>query len=129
MTLNDSLADAISKINNASKALKKEVIVKKSNLLINLLNVFKKYNYIGDYEIIEDGKQGLVKINLINSINKCGVIKPRFPVKISELEKYERMFLPAKDFGIIVISTTKGLLTQKEVVEENIGGVLIAYCY
>jgi len=129
MTLNDSLSDAISKINNASKALKKEVIVKRSNLLVNLLNVFKKYNYIGDYEIIEDGKQGLIKINLVNTINKCGVIKPRFPVTISELEKYERMFLPAKDFGIIVISTTKGLLIQKEVVEEKIGGVLIAYCY
>ncbi len=129
MSLNDSLADALSKINNATKALKSEVILKKSKLLLNVLDVLKSYNYVGDYEIIEDGKQGLVKLNLINNINKCGVIKPRTPTTIEELEMYERRFLPAKDFGILIITTNRGLLTQKEAIKEEVGGFLLAYCY
>ncbi len=129
MSLNDGLADALSKINNAVRALKKEVILKRSKLLIEVLKVLQEHGYVGNFEVMEDGKQGLIKLELTNSINRCGAIKPRFPVKVDEMEKYERRFLPAKDFGIIIVSTTKGLMTQHEVVKENCGGVLIAYCY
>lgn len=129
MSQNDSLADNISKINNASKALKGEVVLKRSNLLLKVLDKLNQFGYVGSYEIIEDGKQGLVRLNLINTINKCGVVKPRFPVKVDEIEKYERRYLPAKDFGIVIVSTPEGLLTQKDVVKKNIGGRLVAYCY
>jgi small subunit ribosomal protein S8 len=129
MTLNDPLADALSKINNAINSLNKEVILKKSNLLLQILEVMKANDYIGSYEVEEDGKQGLIKVNLLGTINKCGIIKPRFPVKVEEMEKFEKRFLPAKDFGIIIISTNKGLMTQKEVKQNNVGGTLIAYCY
>jgi len=129
MALNDPIADALSKINNAVKALNATVLLRKSKLLVKVLDVLKENGYIGSYEIIEDGKQGLVEVNLLGTINKCLAIKPRYPVKVEELESFEKRFLPAKDFGVLIISTNKGLLTQKEAKEENVGGSLIAYCY
>jgi small subunit ribosomal protein S8 len=129
MTLNDPLADALSKINNAVKSLNREVTLRKSKLLLAVLDVMKEHQYIGSYEVEEDGKQGLIHVSLLGTINKCGVIKPRYPVKVDELERFEKRFLPAKDFGILIISTNKGLLTQKEAKEQNVGGSLVAYCY
>ena len=129
MALNDQLADSLSKIDNAVKSLSKKVVLKKSKFTLSILNVLKENRYIGSFEIQEDGRSGLIEVNLIGNINKCGVIKPRFPVKINELERFERRFLPAKDFGVLLISTNQGLLTQKQAKDVNIGGTLIAYCY
>ncbi len=129
MTLNDPLADSMSKINNAVKALNKTVTLVNSKFLVKILDVLKENGYIGTYEIKEDGRQGMVKINLLGTINKCGVVKPRYPVTVEDLENFEKRFLPAKDFGIIIISTNKGLKTQKSAREENVGGAIIAYCY
>ena len=129
MTLNDPLADALSKMNNAVKALNKTVTLKKSKLLLSVLNVLKENGYVGELEIIEDGKGGKVKVNLLGTINECKVIKPRFPVKLEELESFEKRFLPAKDFGVLIISTNEGLLTQKLAKDKHTGGTLVAYCY
>ena len=129
MALNDPISDSLSKINNAVQALYKSVTIKKNKLMLPILDLLKENNYVGSYEVIEDGRQGLVKVNLIGNINKCNTIKPRYPVTIEDLESFEKRFLPAKDFGVLIISTNKGLLTQKEAKEKNIGGVLIAYCY
>jgi len=129
MSLNDPISDALSKINNAVKALNKTVVLKKSKFLLKVLDLLKKQNYVGSYEIVEDGLQGLVKVNLLGTINKCGIVKPRYPVKVEDLESFEKRFLPAKDFGVIIISTNKGLLTQAESKELNVGGTLVAYCY
>lgn len=129
MTLNDPIADSLSKINNAIKALNTKVTLKNSKLLRNILMVLKESGYVGSFEVEEDGRQGLIKVNLLGTINKCGVVKPRYSVKVEEIEKFEKKFLPAKDFGIIILSTNKGLLTQIEAKKENIGGTIIAYCY
>lgn len=129
MTLNDPLADSMSKINNAVKALNKTVTVLNSKFLVKILDVLKENGYVGTYEIIDDGRQGKVKINLLGTINKCSVVKPRYSVTVEELETFEKRFLPAKDFGIIIVSTNKGLKTQKSAREENVGGAIIAYCY
>ena len=129
MVLNDTVANALSKIDNARKALYKQVEVKSSKLVLEILEVLKKNGYVGDYEVTKEIKGNFVNLNLVGTINKCGVIKPRFFVKIPKLEDIEKKFLPAKDFGVLVISTNKGLLTQKEAREANVGGVLVAYCY
>ena len=129
MVLNDTLSNAISKINNATNAGHKEVMVKQNKLIVKLLEVLKKKGYIGSFEIIKDNKQGLIKINLIGMINKCRVIKPRYQIKIADIEKFEKKFLPGKDFGILLISTNEGVLTQFEAKEKNLGGALVAYCY
>lgn len=129
MVLNDTNANAVSKINNAVKALYKTVELKKNKLIVKLLEVLRENGYVGSYEIVNDGRQGLIKVQLLGTINSCGIIKPRYSVKVEELENYEKRFLPAKDFGVLIISTSQGLMTQKEAKEKNIGGRLIAYCY
>ena len=129
MTANDPLASALSKIDNAVKALNAEVSLQRSNLLVGILELLKANSYVGSYEEIADGKQGMLQVHLLGTINKCGVVKPRYPVKVEELESYEQRFLPAKDFGVLIISTNKGLLTQQQAKDMNAGGTLIAYCY
>ena len=129
MALNDPIADSLSKINNAVKGLHSFVILKKSKLLMSLLVQLKAHDYVGEIEEIQDNKQGMVKVHLIGNINKCNVIKPRYPIKVEELESYERKYLPAKDFGILLITTNKGILTQEGAKEQNVGGALLAYCY
>ena len=129
MTLNDPLSNILSHLLNCEKIGKKECIVNISSRLIKkVLQIMKDNKYIGDFEETGIIKKSL-KINLIGNLNKCGVIKPRYSVKKDDIEKYEKRFLPAKDFGIIIISTNKGLMTHYELKEKDIGGVLISYVY
>ncbi|HLD00445.1 MAG TPA: 30S ribosomal protein S8 [Candidatus Nanoarchaeia archaeon] len=128
--LNDHLAATLSKIFNAEKVGKKEVIISPASIIIKrVLTILNEKNYVGSFEEIADGKGGLLKVSLLGNINKCGVIKPRFSTRKREFEKWEKRYLPAKDFGIIVISTPKGIMTHLQAKENNTGGKLLAYCY
>ncbi|MEM0243457.1 MAG: 30S ribosomal protein S8 [Candidatus Aenigmatarchaeota archaeon] len=123
------LADVLSQIKNAERIGKKEVVVKRSKLVENVLKVMQENKYVGNIEIIPDNKQGLIKIELKNKIVDCNVIIPRFSVKIDEIEKYEKRFLPAKNVGIIILTTSKGVIDNKRAKELHIGGKLLAYVY
>jgi len=130
MSLNDPLANALSIISNTLKVGKSECTIKPiSKLVQTVFDIMKKKNYVSDYEVIEDGKGNFIKLKLGENINKCGVIKPRFSIKSNNFEKYEKRFLLAKDFGILIVSTSKGIITHIEAKEKNLGGRLIAYCY
>ncbi len=128
--MNDPLANTLSSIYNNVKVGKSDCVVRPvSKLIRNVLNIMKDNGYISSFEEIEDGRGGMLKISFTGKINKCGVIKPRFNVKLSDYEKFEKRYLIAKDFGIIIVSTHKGLMTHTEAKEKNLGGKLIAYCY
>ena len=128
--LNDPLAAAMTKILNAERVSKREVSVKPaSKIFKRILTIMNDNQFIGSYEEVVDGKGGIIKVNLLGNINKCGVIKPRFASKNTEFEKWEKRYLPAKDFGIIVVSTPLGIMTHIEAKEKNTGGRLLAYCY
>jgi small subunit ribosomal protein S8 len=130
MVLNDPIADALSKINNAEKAGQKEIqIVPVSNLMLKVLDLLNANMYLGDYTVTETTRGRILKLNLIGHINKCGAIKPRFAVTMDSYDRYEKQFLPAVDFGILIISTPYGLMTHIEAKNKNTGGRLIAYCY
>ncbi|MBI2499261.1 30S ribosomal protein S8 [Candidatus Woesearchaeota archaeon] len=130
MTLNDPLSNALSKINNAQKVGKLTcTIYPSSKIIMEILNILKKAGYILDYKENKTSKGNILDVTLANKINNCKVIKPRYQVKLQDIEKFEKRFLPAKGFGILIISTPKGILTHHEVKEKNIGGRLIAYCY
>ena len=123
----DVVADALNQIMNCKGAGKEYLEVNKySKLLMNVLEIAKDNGYIEKYGL--DEKEKKIKIKL-GKINKCLAIKPRFNVTVDEIEKYMRRFLPSRNFGIILISTSKGLITQREAYEKNIGGNLIAYFY
>lgn len=128
--MHDPLADALSHLSNCARVGKREAILKPaSRLLSKILAIMQKHGYIGEYEYIDDGKAGMFKVKLTGYLNKCGVIKPRFSVKKDEFQKFEERYLPARDFGILIVSTSKGVMTHKEAKELGIGGKLIAYVY
>jgi small subunit ribosomal protein S8 len=128
--LNDPLANALSLMKNAELKGKGECNIQPSSKLIGgVLTLLKDKGYISEFEFIEDGKAGTFQVKLMGNINNCGVIKPRYPVKRDELEKWESRYLPARDFGLLILTTTKGIVSHAEAKENGIGGKLLAYVY
>ena len=130
MSLMDPLANALNHISNCERVGKKVAYIKPASKLIGrVLKVMQDYGYIGEFEFIEDGRAGIFKVELIGKINKCGAIKPRFPVKKLGYEKFEKRYLPARDFGILIVSTTQGVMSHEEAKKRGLGGRLLAYVY
>ena len=123
----DIVADALNMIRNANRARKSSVEIKRiSNLLVETLKIMKQKGAIKKYKI--DGKEKSIEVS-IGDLTECRAIKPRFSVDKSQIEKYKRRYLPARNIGTIIISTSKGLKTHEEAEEEGIGGSLIAFFY
>jgi small subunit ribosomal protein S8 len=130
MSSNDPLANVLSKINNAENRAKSEcTFTVNSKVITNVLQIMQDNGYLGAVEEVEAASGKLYKVNLIGKINKCNAVKPRYSVKVDDFTKFEKRFLPARDFGIIIISTPKGVMTQEEAKKKNLGGKIIAYCY
>ncbi len=130
MTLNDPLAMALSNILNAEKVGKLGCTVyPTSKLILVVLEIMKKNNYIVDYRVEKDNKGNTTYVTLSRSINKCCAIKPRYPLKLRDYERFEKRFLPAKNIGIIIVYTNKGIMPHVEAKERGLGGKLLAYCY
>ena len=123
----DIVADALNMIRNAKKAKKTEVKIKRiSNLLIEVLKIMKQEGSVKKYKI--NSKEKIIDIT-VGDLTDCRAIKPRFTVDKTQIEKYRRRYLPARNLGIMIVSTNKGLMTHEEAQEEKIGGCLIAYFY
>lgn len=130
MALNDTLGNALSNILNAERKGKQICIIKPSSKMIKeVLKIMHENNYLGSFDVITDSRGGYIEVNLLGKINKCNVIKPRFSVKHTNFEKFEKRFLPAKGFGILIISTSKGVMIHSQAEHQKLGGKLIAYCY
>ncbi len=120
----DIVVDGLNQIMNAKRAKKKELVLRKhSKLLRNILDIARDAGFL-EYEV--DGNEIKIKIRDLNAIR---AIKPRFTVPVKKINFYVRRFLPAKDFGFVVVSTNKGLVKHYEAEEKNLGGCLIAYMY
>ncbi|HEW89737.1 MAG TPA: 30S ribosomal protein S8 [Candidatus Bathyarchaeota archaeon] len=130
MPMLDPVANGLTVIKNAEMVRKKEVVIcPASKLLGAVLKVMQKHGYIGEFEYIDDGRAGKFRVQLLGRINKCGAIKPRFPVRKDEFEEWEKRYLPARDIGILVVSTPQGVMSHHEAKKLGIGGRLIAYVY
>lgn len=126
----DVLANTMSAMLNYEKSSKKEIVLNPvSKIIKQVLAILNTHGYVGQFEEMTDAKGGFIKLHLLGSINKCGVIKPRFAAMLNEFTKFEKRYLPAEGVGIIIISTPKGLMTLSEAREKKTGGKLIAYCY
>jgi len=128
--MHDLINDAIVNIKNHERIGQSECPIRPSSkLLIEVLRVFQKDDYIGEFELSEDKSGSSVRIKLNRKINNCGVIRPRYNVKKDEFPEWEKRFLPSRDFGILVVSTPEGVMNHKEAREKGIGGRLLAYVY
>jgi small subunit ribosomal protein S8 len=130
MTLNDPLANALTALQNADLRRKRECVISPaSNLIGHVLKILQQSGYIGEFEFIDDGKAGFFRVQLVGRINKCRAIKPRFPASYRDIERFEKMFLPAYSVGLLIVSTPQGLMTHSEAKSRKVGGRLVAYVY
>ena len=126
----DPLNDAMAQIKNAEAVGKRECVIKPSSKLIGrVLKVMQDGNYISQFEYVEDGRGGKFRVVLNGNINGCGVIKPRYSVKRIDLDKWESRFLPAQDCGLLILPTTKGVITHSQAKQFGIGGKRLAFVY
>ncbi|MEM1622538.1 MAG: 30S ribosomal protein S8 [Sulfolobales archaeon] len=129
----DTLANALSTIyNNEMRGKREALLMPSSKLVASVLRVMQRYGYVGEFEHIDDGRWGKLKVQLLGRINKCGAIKPRYSVKYVDLLRmpdWLKSYLPSRDIGILVLSTSQGVMSHIEAIEKKIGGVLLAYVY
>ncbi len=126
----DLLNDALVTLRHADRDGKPSVeLAPTSKLIAEVLRIFREHHYIDEFTFVPTGRGGKYDVRLSRRINSCGVIKPRLAVPHDGLERYEARFLPAQDFGLLVLSTNRGVLSHQEARELKIGGRLLAYVY
>ena len=130
MSENDPVSAMLSNVLSCETRGRTECLIKPiSTVIKKVLVVMKEEGYIGNFREIEDGRGNMLKVDLLGVINKCGSIKPRYSVKKLSYEKFEKRYLPAKDIGILVVSTSQGIMPHIQAKKKGLGGKLLMYCY
>ena len=132
MQITDPIADMLTRIRNANTAKHETVDIPASNMKKAIAEILNNEGYIKGYQIIEDGKQGVIRVTLKYTSNKEKVI-----TGIKRISKPGlRMYAPAdelprvlKGLGIAIISTSKGIMTDKEARKLHIGGEVLAFVW
>jgi len=126
----DTLSNGLTTIMNNEMRNKRDCVISPaSKLLGRVLRVLQLSGYIGEFEFIEDGRAGKFKVQLLGRVNKCGAIKPRYSVSADGFEDWEKTYLPAREMGILVVSTPFGVISHKEAKGKNVGGRLLAFVF
>lgn len=131
MPVTDPISDFLVRIRNAAKAKKLRVEIPASKMKVGLAEILKKENYIHDYTIVEDNKQNVIKIQLKYSDGSSAISglkrisKPGLRV-YKDSEELPRVL---NGLGTAVISTSKGLMTDKEARIQSVGGEVICYIW
>lgn len=131
MAATDPIADFLTRIRNASKARKPRVDIPASGVKKNMAEILKNQKFISDYSVIEDSKQGILRIELKYS-NNIPAISGLRKISKSGLRVYKRSDQLPKvlnGLGVAIISTSKGLLTDKDARNQSIGGEVICYIW
>lgn len=130
LTTMDTLSNGLTTIMNNELRNKPDCIIRPaSKLLGRVLRVMQLNGYIGEFEFIDDGRLGKFKVQLFGRVNRCRAVRPRYPVGADEFEEWEKRFLPARDIGLLVVSTPHGVIAHREAKEKKIGGRLLAFVY
>ena len=126
----DTIANGLTTIlTNELRRRKECLIAPASKLLGNVLRVVQMNGYIGEFEFIDDGRSGKFRVQLLGRVNKCGAIRPRYPVKNKDFEKWEKTYLPSRDIDVLAISTPQGVMSHRDAKKKRIGGNLLAFVY
>ena len=132
MHITDTIADLLTRIRNASTARHDSVDVPASNMKKAIVQILLDEGYIKSYTVVEDGKQGVIRIVLKYTAGKTPVItglrrvfKPGLRIYTS-CEEAPRVM---KGLGIAILSTSKGVMTDKEARKQNVGGEVLAFVW
>lgn len=132
MQITDPIADLLTRIRNANTAKHESVEVPSSNMKKAICQILLDEGYIKNFTVTEDGKQGVIKIVLKYQENKAPVITGLRRVSKPGLRIYtnvEDMPKVMKGLGIAIISTSKGIMTDRQARSENVGGEVLAYIW
>ena len=132
MQISDVIADMLTRIRNANDAKHQTVDVPASNMKKAIADILLAEGYIKSYQVIEDGKQGIIRITLKYGQGKSKIIKGLRRVSKPGLRIYascEDMPKVMKGLGIAIISTSKGVMTDKAARANNVGGEVLAFVW
>ena len=132
MHITDSIADMLTRIRNAGAAKHETVDVPASKMTKAIAQILLDEGYIKSFQLIEDGKQGIIRIVLKYGENKTSVISGLRRVSKPGLRIYtncEDMPKVMKGLGIAIVSTSKGVMTDKQARKENVGGEVLAFVW
>ncbi|KAK9465054.1 ribosomal protein S8 [Lipomyces arxii] len=130
MTRASVLNDALNAINNAEKTGKRQVLIRPSSkVIVKFLTVMQKHGYIGEFEEVDDHRSGKIVVQLNGRLNKCGVISPRFNVRIGDIEKWVTNLLPSRQFGFIILTTSAGIVDHEEARRKHVAGKVLGFVY
>jgi|WetSurMetagenome_2_1015567.scaffolds.fasta_scaffold11526_3 small subunit ribosomal protein S8 len=125
MSMTDPIADFLTRIRNAAKAKQRRVDIPASNMKMGLAELLKRLNFLRSVDFVEDGKQGMLAIRLKYTPDSKSVITGLRRVSKPGLRIYydtNKLSAGSRRMGIIVLSTSKGLMTDKEALEAGVGG-------
>ncbi|KAI9726439.1 MAG: 40S ribosomal protein S22 [Chrysothrix sp. TS-e1954] len=124
------LNDALKSINNAEKAGKRQVLIRPSSkVIVKFLQVMQRHGYIGEFEEVDDHRNGKIVIQLNGRLNKTGVISPRFNVQLRDIEKWVVQLLPSRQFGYVVLTTSAGIMDHEEARRKHNAGKILGFFY
>ncbi|EEB06471.1 40S ribosomal protein S22 [Schizosaccharomyces japonicus yFS275] len=124
------LSDCLNNIVNAERRGRRQVIVRPSSkVIVKFLTVMQQNGYIGEFEEIDDHRSGKIVIQLNGRINKCGVISPRFNIKLKDMEKWVSQLLPSRQVGVVVLTTSRGIMSHNEARAKDTGGKILGFFY
>ena len=132
MQITDPIADMLTRIRNANSAKHETVDVPVSNMKKAIAEILLEEGYIKSYEIVDDGKQGMIHITLKYGANKEKVISGLQRVSKPGLRVYagaQELPRVLKGLGIAIVSTSKGIMTDKKARAEKIGGEVLAFVW
>ena len=132
MQITDTIADLLTRIRNANAAKHDSVEIPASNLKKSICQILADEGYIKGFNVIEDGKQGIIKITLKYGENRTPVITGLRRVSKPGLRIYAScadMPKVRKGLGIAIVSTSKGIMTDKKARQLNVGGEILAYVW
>lgn len=132
MQITDSIADMLTRIRNASSAKHDSVKVPASNMKKAIAQILVDEGYVKGFKVEDDGKQGMIEITLKYGANKASAITGLRRVSKPGLRiytNYEDMPKVMKGLGIAILSTSKGILTDKQARAEHIGGEVLAFIW
>ena len=131
MQISDVIADMLTRIRNANNAKHETVDIPASNMKKAIADILVKEGYVKSYQIIEDGKQGVIRVTL-KYVGKQKVIHGLRRVSKPGLRIYsncEDMPKVMNGLGIAIVSTSKGIMTDKQARKENVGGEVLAFVW
>ena len=132
MVMTDPIADMLTRIRNANQKKHESVLIPGSKIKLEILNVIAKEGYIGAIEFVEDGKQGTIKVALKYTDKKERVIKGITRISKPGLRVYAKASEMPKvlnGLGVAVVSTSAGVMTDREARQQHLGGEVIAYIW